>query len=429
MSSEVRDFVMKYPLFSHHDHHCHFKDFEEKRVHYDAASLLGYADADIQTAAGTKSHGQSCTKEHIAAYWPKISTTGYGRAVAITCRTLFDLDYSVDNFGAITERLQAILSDRSALEVYNYFVKEKANIKWVLQDGYFAPGNEDLLQSEMYPEYYRFAWRMDELFSITDALPMELLEQVTGISVLSLGHLVKAMNANIDRFKETGELAAFKLGIAYERDLVIDDPSSHDAELAFDRIRNRKTFHTGLQQNAGAVNTLETRPLADYLIHRLLERAYDEDIPVQIHTGYLAGNWGSLEGTKALSLIPIFEKYRHVRFDVFHASWPWTSELGAIAKNYPNVYPDMCWVWAMNPTESERTLAEWLDGVPFNKIFAFGADAGLPWCDVGYSIQTRFGIARVLEKKVQKGFFSEATAMEVASAIMLENGEQFHGVT
>jgi predicted TIM-barrel fold metal-dependent hydrolase len=236
------------------------------------------------------------------------------------------------------------------------------------------------------------------------------------------------MNANIDRFKETGRLAAFKLGIAYERDLVIGDPTSHEAELAFGRIRTSKNSHEGSQQNAGAVNAQEERSLSDYMIHRLLQRASDEDIPVQIHTGYLAGNWGSLAGTKALHLIPVLEKYRQVRFDVFHASWPWTSELGAIAKNYPNVYPDMCWVWAMNPTESERTLAEWLDGVPFNKIFAFGADTGLPWCEVGYSIQARLGIARVLEEKVRRGFFSEATAREVASAIMLENGERFHGL-
>jgi len=77
---------------------------------------------------------------------------------------------------------------------------------------------------------------------------------------------------------------------------------------------------------------------------------------------------------------------------------------------------------------TERTLCEWLDGVPFNKIFAFGADTVLPWCDVGYSTQARRGIARVLEKKVRKGFFSESTAEEVASAIMLKNGEQFYGL-
>nr|NIO14568.1 amidohydrolase [Xanthomonadales bacterium] len=58
-----------------------------------------------------------------------------------------------------------------------------------------------------------------------------------------------------------------------------------------------------------------------------------------MHTGYLWGHWGLLLGANASLLLPIFEKYRRVRFDLMHASWPWTSELGAIAKNYPNVYP------------------------------------------------------------------------------------------
>ena len=366
MSSGIRDFVMNHPLFSHHDHHCHFKEFDKGRPEYNAISLLGYARADLETAAGARSDRQASGDERIAVYWPKIRATGYGRAVSLGCEMLFGLDYSTENLGAITEKLGSVLRDKSAAQVYDYFVREKANNKWVLQDGYFRPGNEDLLREELYPDYYRFAWRMDDLFSITNVTPIELLERVTGMDVLSLGHLVKAMNVNIDRFKATDRLAAFKIGIAYQRDLVIDDPSSHSAECSFSRIRNRKAFHHGIQQNSGAVNAREARPLADYMIHRLLERASDEDIPVQFHTGYLAGNWGSLGGTKALNLIPIFEKYRRVRFDVFHASWPWTSELGAIAKNYPNVYPDMCWVWTMNPAASERTLAEWLDGIPFN---------------------------------------------------------------
>jgi predicted TIM-barrel fold metal-dependent hydrolase len=229
-------------------------------------------------------------------------------------------------------------------------------------------------------------------------------------------------------FKATGRLAAFKLAIAYERDLVIHDPTVQEAERAFDRIRECATSQEGVQTATGSEVIREFRPLADYLIHHLLRRADDEDIPVQIHTGYLTEHWGPLAGTKALHLLPVFEKYRGVRFDVFHASWPWTSELCAIAKNYPNVYPNMCWMWAMNPTESERTLAEWLDGVPFNKIFAFGSDTEFPWCSVGYAIQARMGIARVLEEKVRRGFFSGATAKEVASAIMLTNGEQLHGL-
>jgi len=159
-----------------------------------------------------------------------------------------------------------------------------------------------------------------------------------------------------------------------------------------------------------------------------MERANDENLPVQVHTGYLAGNWGSLNSTRASYLIPIFEKYRRIRFDVMHASMPWVSELGAIAKNYPNVYPDLCWAWTMSPAQSERALSEWLDAVPFNKIFGYGADTGRPWCDVGYALQARIGIARVLEQKIEAGYFSPSTAQEVASAIMLHNGEELIGL-
>ena len=426
MNSDITDFVMNHPLFSHHDHHIHLKDFEQNRLQYNMSSMFGYAYSDIETAVGTKDPEQLTGKERYRKYWPYVSTTGYGQAVTQGCRTLFDMDYSLDNFQAITEKLQSLFVDKTASEVFDYFLKEVANIKWVVEDAQYVPGDPALMKDDMFPDYYRCAWRMDSLFSIFDASPIESLEQLTGISVLSLNHLVEAMNANIDQSKETGNLAALKLGIAYFRDLNITDPTFHEAELAFNRIRNRRSFYEGQQQHSAAVNTSESRSLSDYLLHRLLERAHDEDIPVQIHTGYLAGNWYSLEGTRAMKLIPIFDKYRQVRFDVFHASWPWTSEMGTIAKNYPNVYPDMCWMWAMNPSESERTLAEWLDGVPYNKIFAFGADTGFPWGDVGYAIQARKGIAWVLEEKVRRGFYSKETAKEVASAIMLTNGEQFH---
>jgi len=82
----------------------------------------------------------------------------------------------------------------------------------------------------------------------------------------------------------------------------------------------------------------------------------------------------------------------------------------------------------MNPAECERGLSEWLDAVPFNKILGYGSDTGYPWCDVGYAKQARIGIARVLEQKVDAGYFSPATAEEVASAIMLVNGEELFGL-
>ena len=426
--STIREFVMKYPLFCHHDHHQSFVEFDAEREKYDFESLLGYAVADLVTAEGPRPPQGPMGKERIAKLWPRIRATGYGRAVTLGCRELFGLEYAPHNFDAITEAVQRSIAGKSASEVYSYFVHQKAQNKWTIQDGSFRLDSKSALQENMFPSSYRFAFRMDDLFDIVDAAPIEALERFTDRSIHALDDFVAGLNAAIDRFKGTGKLAAIKIGMAYRRDLVVIDPTRHQAELAFSRIRSRKLFWDGIQQNTGAVDAATGRALADYMFHRLVQRAVDEDLPIQIHTGYLAGNWGSLAGTKALNLIPIFEKYRTARFDVFHASWPWASELGAIAKNYPNVWADMCWAWAMNPTESARALSEWLDGVPFNRIFAYGADTRLPWNNVGYSLQAKLGIARVLEEKIEADFMTAETAEEIAEHIMLKNGEEFFGL-
>lgn len=425
--SDIREYVLDHDLFCHHDHHRSYQEFDAEREQYDFRHVLGYAGADLVTAAGTKPVRGPISCEEVERFWPKMRITGYGRAVTLTTRELFGLEYRAENFDAVTEALQASIRGKTAAEVYDYFVHQRAHNRWTIQDGKFRCSSA-VLEPETHPDSYRFAFRFDELTHMADGGPIQTLECFLDHPVYTLDEMVQGVNKAVDRFMETGKLAAVKIGMAYSRDLTVLDPTRAEAETAFNRIRSRKAFWGGLQQNNAAVNAAEGRALGDYLFHTLVQRAADEDLPVQIHTGYLAGNWGSLEGTKALHLVPVLEKYRSVRFDLFHASWPWTSELGAIAKNYPNVWIDMCWAWTMNPAESERALSEWLDGVPFNKIFAYGADTGLPWSNVGYSLQAKIGIARVLEQKIEAGYLDEATAREVASAIMLENGQEFYGL-
>ena len=417
MASSIAEFVMHHPLFCHHNHHRSFAEFDKGRPEYDFRSLLGYAEADLVTAAGARPPSWTHETERMAALWPSIRTTGYGRAVMLACSELFRLDYAPENFTAITEALQASLAGKSAAEVYDDHVREKAGTRWVLQDG-------GAFSHDSFPAYYRFTWRMDELFAMTDRGPIQQLEAATETDIGTLDQLVEALNAGITRTRQSIPVAALKIGMAYERELAVGQPSRREAASAFDLVCGRGASSARRR----TIREKQTRPLSDYLLHSLFQRADEEDLPVQIHTGYLAGNWGALMQTRASLLIPVFERYRRVRFDIFHGSWPWTSELGAIAKSYPNVYPDLCWAWAMNPEASERALSEWLDAVPHTKIFAYGADTNFPWCDVGYAAQARLGIAHVLERKVQAGHYSSATAEEVAEAIMLRNGEVFFGL-
>jgi predicted TIM-barrel fold metal-dependent hydrolase len=429
VSTAIREFVLHQPLFCSHNHHESFDTFVADSPDYDFRSLLSYANADLVTAAGARPSDEREEAARFADLWLKVRATGHGQATLLTCRELFDLKFAPENLDRITEELQSLIHSRPVGELYDHLLRERANTSWVVNDGFTHSDHPAARLGEQYPSYYFFTWRMDALFSMVDSGPVAALERTTGLSIHTLDDLVEAANESITRFKAAVRLGAFKVKMGYERDLSVGHPTRHEAEAAFNAIRYRKAFYDGIQQESGAVSAREGRPLGDYLFHCLMQRAHDEDIPVQVHSGCPGINWGAINGANASLLLPIFEKYRRVRFCILHASWPWTSELGAIAKNYPNVYPDMSWAWNLNPAGSERALSEWLDGVPFNKIFAYGADTGWPWCDVGNAMQARIGVARVLEQKIESGYFSATTAEEVATAIMHRNGEELLGLS
>jgi predicted TIM-barrel fold metal-dependent hydrolase len=172
----------------------------------------------------------------------------------------------------------------------------------------------------------------------------------------------------------------------------------------------------------------ELRPLHDYLVHVYVKRASDEGLPVQIHTGYLAGIQRDLRNIDPMQLIPLLLRYQHTRFDLFHAGWPYTEQLGTIGKNFPNVWISLCWAWTMNPIAMERTLDSWLDCVPYNKIIGFGGDTKHPLAAYGYAMQAREGIARVFENRLARGDMDEKLAQEAARAVMLTNGCKLHGL-
>ncbi|HOI49134.1 MAG TPA: amidohydrolase family protein, partial [Prolixibacteraceae bacterium] len=115
-------------------------------------------------------------------------------------------------------------------------------------------------------------------------------------------------------------------------------------------------------------------PLADYLMHRVLDLARQYNKPIQIHTGLQAGDGNYIENANPALLANLFLKYRDVRFVLFHGGYPFGSELASLAKNFRNVYIDLCWLYIISPSYSERYLHEWLETVPANKILAFGGD-------------------------------------------------------
>ena len=118
----------------------------------------------------------------------------------------------------------------------------------------------------------------------------------------------------------------------------------------------------------------ETKPLQDFIVHKLIQLAVRKNLVIQIHTGLQEGNDNVLTNSDPTLLVNLFSEYKEAKFDIFHGAYPYTGELAALAKNFPNVYVDMCWLHIISPSRAREALTEWLDTVPSNKIFCFGGD-------------------------------------------------------
>ncbi|MCB2798443.1 amidohydrolase, partial [Listeria monocytogenes] len=78
----------------------------------------------------------------------------------------------------------------------------------------------------------------------------------------------------------------------------------------------------------------------DYIIFFLCEIADKKGLVFQIHTG-VQNNWGCIPDSNPILLIPLLKSFPKVKFDLFHAGYPYSREIGMLAKHYPNVWLNM----------------------------------------------------------------------------------------
>ena len=140
-----------------------------------------------------------------------------------------------------------------------------------------------------------------------------------------------------------------------------------------------------------------------------------------IHTGLQTGNGNIIENSKPTHLVNLFSEYPDVTFILYHGSFPYGGELTTIAKYFPNVCIDMCWMYVISPSYSERYLNEWIETVPASKIMGFGGDYLNVENAYGHLLMAKQVITRVLTSKVKEGYLSENEAINIARMILHDN--------
>jgi predicted TIM-barrel fold metal-dependent hydrolase len=162
--------------------------------------------------------------------------------------------------------------------------------------------------------------------------------------------------------------------------------------------------------------------LGDWCWARGVELCIEYDLPFKIHTGYYAGHSRMpVDYIRAGHLCPLLAKYLDARFVLMHIAYPYSDELIALAKHYPNVYADLCWAWSINPYAAAEFVRRYIHSVPANKLFVFGGDTRWPGAALAYAKQARAWLTRALQSEVDDDLLTQTEAISLAKRFMQQN--------
>lgn len=203
------------------------------------------------------------------------------------------------------------------------------------------------------------------------------------------------------------KVVCIKNSQAYSRTLYYENVPYVEARVLYDKPSSQMT-------------PSEAKKIEDFMFHWIIQKAIEYDLPIQIHTGYLAGNGHELDNGHPVKLNNLFLKYPRAKFDLFHGGFPWTGESAALGKMFRNVYLNIVWLPQISREEAVNALDVMFDCVPYNKFF-WGGDCGLIEESAGSLEYGKDVVSEVLANRVERGLLTEEVAFDIADRIFRGN--------
>ncbi|MBE0675416.1 MAG: amidohydrolase family protein [Bacteroidales bacterium] len=342
----------------------------------------------------------------IEPHWQNSFNTSYNRIALLTARRLYRVDDI--NRNTVDTLSRRIIRNYQNQGWTNHVLKDLCRIDCIIQDG------DQILTGVDNVVYVK---RFTDWINIRTSSRIDTLARRQGLPASTLEEFVATMENELVIAIKSG-IVAVKVNMAYQRTLRVENVNIDVARKVFRSLRNTAGPH--------ALTWAEAKPLQDYMFLKLMEMARNFNIPVVIHTGLLSGNGNILENSNPLLLANIFMQFPDVKFGLFHGGYPFGGEIASLAKNFPNVFIDLNWMYAISPSYSIRYLNEWLETVPAGKIMAFGGDSQVAENVYGSLVFAREIITNVLISKVRDGYFTEKEAMQLARMMLRENAIKFY---
>lgn len=335
--------------------------------------------------------------------WEAIRHTGYGEAVRLLARHIYGLDeLEPAGLRAAQDRLAALRAPGERLRL----LRDVALLDHTQTDDFCWACLPDPSGRDFF--LYDLSW----VDFCSGTVKWEALHAETGITVRNLATLREAMEALFARY---GPCAiAVKAQHAYNRTLRWEERADAEAERA---------LQTTLTDPHGRDEATRLC-LGDWCWARGAELAAQYDLPFKIHTGYYAGHSRMpVDRIRAGHLCALLTRYPGTRFVLMHIAYPYSNELVALVKHYPNAYADLCWAWSIDPRSSAEFVRRFLHAAPASKLFAFGGDTQWPTSACAYALQARRWLTRALQAEVDEGDLTEREALAVATRLLRGNQE------
>ena len=374
---------------------CHYTDSDLK--------VAGMSDGDYKKLVGNELSPRDKWRI-VEPFYARCRNTGYQRCVRESVRLLFgEDDIRADNCEAISARLAGAVQPG----YYRRVLKEVANVEYAQVNNLETPIFMETSQPDL-------------LAQDISTIPL-----CTPPDIKSVSERAKCKVKNLDDwhraidwcFAAYGPRAiATKNQAAYQRRLDYERVSADEASPLFKRM-----------VNGGKLTPAENKAIQDHLFHYCVDKAVEYHLPVKLHTGYYAGsNSMPLERLRqnAGDLCPVCLAHPNAKFVLMHIDYPYQDEVIAMAKQYSNVYVDMCWAWIINPMASVRFLKEFLMAAPACKILTFGGDYRPVELVPGHAAVARQGITQAITELVEEGWLAEDEAPGMVDRIMRGNAHE-----
>jgi len=422
---QLREYLETVPLVDCHDH-----TVECGPKYADAINVVasGYFCSDLHSASSdadiaTITDSTLSIEERwplLEKVWNRTCHTGYAKVTKLVMKKFYNEDeLTLDAL----KRMQGKLTDLEDEKIFDGILQE-AKIAVRLEDILISDLAENVAQTkEVLAGTFKLPPRGRLIISLPDYHRVTNYETVLGLASI-VGKTVTSLDEYLDvcweifnGCKKFGAVA-FKDQSAYRRKIEYSNPTRGEAEKVFNWFMNDHRRSTSYPDGV--------KPLDDYLFHEFMRMASDMDLPVQIHTGHMAGIRNDIVKTNAIGMRSVIELHPDVRFDLFHANWPYSGELLFMAKNYPNVTIDFCWANIIDPVYCQNLFKQALSSVPHGKIHGYGSDFGgqtdRAWAHASIA---RDNIAIALSDMVEIEYLNIDEAKQVGYDWLFGNANEF----